>query len=98
MKSTPTIKQIEDYSCTAYGVTMTDINDKTFYPNTSKARKMIYYLIFQHTKLQSGEIAKMYDVKKKQTIDDNIKELRFHRHRGGALSGVITGFEKGYIN
>lgn len=94
---TPTIKQIEDYSCNTYGVTIDEIKDKSFYPSTSKARKMIYYLIFQYTKLQSGEIAKMYGVKKKQTIDDNIKELRFHRNRGGALSGVITGFQE-YIN
>jgi chromosomal replication initiation ATPase DnaA len=94
---TPTIKQIEDYSCNTYGVTIDEIKDKSFYPNTSKARKLIYYLIFQYTKWQSGEIAELYGVKKKQTIDDNIKELRFHRNRGGALSGVITGFQE-YIN
>jgi chromosomal replication initiation ATPase DnaA len=91
---TPTIKEIESYSCQTYGVTMEDINEKALFSKTSKARKMIYYLLFQHTRMQSGEIAKMYGVKKKQTIDDDLRELRFHRSRGGSLNDVMEGFKQ----
>ena len=97
MKNT-TIKQVEDYSCKIYDVTMEQVNNKkTRRKNILQARRMIVFLAMKHAILPLGEIMTACNVSS-ETISRFYLHVEFARYDDVELNSVITGFEKEYIN
>jgi len=57
-----TIEEVEQYTCDAYRTTISQVRDMSRKGEPAKARKMMMYLLFAFTKMDSKEIAHHYNV------------------------------------
>jgi hypothetical protein len=98
MKSTPTIKQIEDYSCTAYGVTMEQVKKKnTKIKESRQAKRLIVFLLIEHNIIAKGMVMTRYNWSY-EIVNKAYLKIAISQGNDVELNSAIVGFEKEFIN
>ena len=92
-----TIEEVEQYTCDAYATFIDEVKKRGKVKEDTEARRMIMYLLFRFTKMQSGEISSHYGCIPNTSVKD-FDRIRCFIGRDREIRRTVEGFEKIYNN